>query len=71
MAPSFSGGFDCAIAAVAAITIVDASNPSATLFIATSQGHAALLLCGVFVVGGDHAATHPQRQADGYFRKTE
>jgi hypothetical protein len=71
MPPSFSGGFDCAIAAVVAIAITDASNPSAILFIATSRKHAASLLRGVFVVCGNHAATHRQRQADGYFRKTE
>jgi hypothetical protein len=50
MAPSFSGGFDCAIAVVAAITIADASNPSAILFIATSHTHAASFLRDVFVV---------------------
>jgi hypothetical protein len=33
------------------MTSTDASNPSAILFIATSHGHAALLLHGVFVIG--------------------
>jgi hypothetical protein len=69
MAPSFSGGFDCAIAVVAAIT--DASNASAILFIATSHDYAASLLRGVFIVG----AIMPQPNRSGkprvYFRKTE
>src|SRR3979409_718744 len=51
MAPSFSGGFDCAIAVVAAITIAAASNPDAILLIGTHHNHAASLLRGVFVVG--------------------
>jgi hypothetical protein len=71
MAPSFSGGFDCAIAVVAAIAITDASNPSAIFFIATSRNPAASLFARRFHCWRDHAATHTQRQADGYFRKTE
>jgi hypothetical protein len=66
MAPSFSGGFDCAIAVVAAIA--DASNASAILFIATS--HAASLLRGVFIVN----AIMPQPTRSGkqqVFRKAE
>jgi hypothetical protein len=63
MAPSFSGGFDCAIAVVAAITSTDASNPDAIFFIATSHKHAASFLRDVFIVDGNHAATHTQRQA--------
>jgi hypothetical protein len=70
MAPSFSGAFDCAIAAVAAIAITEASNPSAILFIATSHGRAASLLRGVFIVD----AIMPQPIPSGkprVFRKTE
>jgi hypothetical protein len=71
MAPSFSGGFDWAIAVVAAIAIADASNPSAILFIATSHNHAASFFARRFRCWRNHAASHPQRQAAGYFRKTE
>jgi hypothetical protein len=56
---------------VAAITIADASNPSATLFIATSHNHAASLFARRFRCWRDHAVTGMQRQAAGYFRKTE
>jgi hypothetical protein len=55
---------------VAANIIVDASNASAILFIATSHKlpHGC---CAAFLISGDHAATYPQRQGDGYFRKAE
>jgi hypothetical protein len=51
------------------MTITDASNPNAILFIATSRKHAALP--AAFNCCCNHAATHTQRQAAGYFRKAE
>jgi hypothetical protein len=46
MAPSFSGGFDCAIAVPAATIIADASSPETSLFTKTLPGSLRLRIVG-------------------------